>query len=88
MIGKRSKEPPMQGKPHTYVWPENGKTYYWCPNHKAWTIHRAEECTKGTKQEAPVANNTKDDDSERGNHNPRMTIDPELQAIVRYDGYD
>jgi hypothetical protein len=28
------KTPPAAGKSHTYVWPNNGKTYHWCPNHK------------------------------------------------------
>jgi hypothetical protein len=37
----------------------NGKTYHWCPNHKAWTRHTAAECNcipnsnqaKGTEKE-------------------------------------
>ena len=22
----------------------NGKTYYWCTKHRAWTLHKQEEC--------------------------------------------
>jgi hypothetical protein len=86
------KIPPAQGKPHIYVWPDNGKTFHWCANHNAWTLHRPEECTKGHEQEGPVANSTVDEDSEYGsNGNQRMTIDPALQAIVNsgtYQEYD
>ena len=28
----------------------NGKTYFWCPTHQAWTIHRPEECKLNTDQ--------------------------------------
>jgi hypothetical protein len=80
------KEAPPAGKPHTYVWPDNGKTYYWCPNHKAWTIHRPEECTKSNDTESPVANNTEDEDSDQDGGHPRMMIDPALPAIVRNGG--
>jgi hypothetical protein len=80
------KEAPPAGKPHTYIWPDNGKTYYWCPKHKAWTIHRPEECTKSNDIESPVANNTEDEDSNQDGGHPRMMIDPALQAIVRNEG--
>jgi hypothetical protein len=83
------KLPPQNGKPNTYVWPENGKTYHWRPNHKLWTLHSLEECTKGLENDAPVANNNEDEESDAGqNHgNPCMQIDPALQAIVNCGGF-
>jgi hypothetical protein len=30
----------------------NNKTYHWCPQHKAWTLHTAGECRLETKQAA------------------------------------
>jgi hypothetical protein len=44
------KTSPAAGKSHTFVWPDNGKTYHWCPNHKAWAIHSPDECTKNERQ--------------------------------------
>ena len=31
----------------------SGKTYYWCPNHNAWTLHTPEQCNK--KNGGPTA---------------------------------
>jgi hypothetical protein len=28
----------------------DGKTYHWCPKHKAWTIHSPAECKKGSTE--------------------------------------
>ncbi len=28
-----------------------GKTYYWCPVHHAWTLHKPDECNKKSKRE-------------------------------------
>jgi hypothetical protein len=81
------KEAPAPGKPHTYVWPENGKMYHWCHNHKAWTIHSPNKCTKGKESDAPVANSTEDEESDTGDL-PRMMIDPALQAIVNHNHYN
>ena len=33
---------PKSGDPKTMD--KNGKTYHWCPHHKAWTLHTAENC--------------------------------------------
>ena len=27
----------------------DGKTYHWCSNHDAWTLHTPEECKMGDK---------------------------------------
>jgi hypothetical protein len=32
----------------------NNKTYHWCPQHKALTLHTSRECCLGTKKEAPT----------------------------------
>ena len=43
----------------------DGKTYHWCPKHKAWTIHLPAECKKGSTEghardqdTAPTSNST------------------------------
>jgi hypothetical protein len=36
------KVPPKEGEPHTKKMRQ--KTYHWCPNHKAWTVHSPSEC--------------------------------------------
>ena len=48
------KIPPPQGSPKTKD--VEGKTYYWCINHQAWTIHTEAECT--FEPDAP-SNNSK-----------------------------
>jgi hypothetical protein len=39
----------------------NNKTYHWCPQHKAWTLHTAEECRLGNRSppatSAPTSGN-------------------------------
>ena len=37
------KIPPQQGDPESKIFEE--QTYYWCPNHQAWCMHRAEVYT-------------------------------------------
>ena len=37
------KIPPKQGDPETTVFEE--RTYHWCPNHQAWCMHLAKDCT-------------------------------------------
>jgi hypothetical protein len=42
--------PPKEGEPKKKKF--KGKTYYWCYNHKQWTIHKPEECRlKGKRAE-------------------------------------
>jgi hypothetical protein len=42
---------PADGKPKTKE--VNGKTYHWCPTHKAWGVHKASDC-KGLGFRRPV----------------------------------
>ena len=44
---------------------KNGKTYHWCLKHRAWGIHKAEECRLDPEHEANVAE-TDDDTQEPG----------------------
>ena len=62
--------PPKEGE-ESKVKRVNGKDYNWCPYHKAWTIHTADECKlKGKKSkadeevEANEANVDDDDDKD------------------------
>ena len=58
----------MEGKKVTgkEVLVKNNKTYHWCPYHRAYTIHKPEECRMSTKkqktdkevEEVPVAGMT------------------------------
>ena len=36
-------EPPSESDPQKKE--VDGKTYYWCPGHKFWTMHSPKECT-------------------------------------------
>ena len=59
--GKRKWSPPKK-KDDRYAWKEkriagkdilqkNGKTYHWCPHHKAYTLHKPEECRLDPKRQ-------------------------------------
>ena len=59
--GKRKWSPPKK-KDDRYAWKEkriagtdilqkNGKTYHWCPHHKAYTLHKLEECRLDPKRQ-------------------------------------
>ena len=37
-----------------------GKTYYWCPNHEKWTLHKPSECQKKSEGTTESATNTDD----------------------------
>jgi uncharacterized membrane protein YgcG len=43
---------PAAGTAHNKV--VEGKTYHWCPNHNAWTLHKPEEC-RMVREEEPEA---------------------------------
>jgi hypothetical protein len=53
----------------------NGKTYHWCPNHKAWTRHTAAEC-KGI----PNSNQAKGTEKEKGSE-AKLKLSKALAAI-------
>ena len=53
----------------------NGKTYHWCPNHKAWTRHTAAEC-KGI----PNSNQATGTEKEKGNE-AKLKLSKALAAI-------
>ena len=40
----------------------NRKTYHWCPKHKAWTLHKPEECR--LKEHVAQVSETDDNNSE------------------------
>lgn len=79
MLKQQSKRTPEQAKrsDERFAWKEkkvpgkekitkNNKTYYWCPHHKAYTIHKPDECRldpkkqkkEKDKEEAPVTGMT------------------------------
>ena len=49
----------------------SGKTYYWCPHHKAWTLHKPEECNKrstGSDSNDSTASSAKTDNDHNTNN--------------------
>jgi hypothetical protein len=40
---------PLPGESHTRVF--EGKTYYWCPNHLKWCLHKPSECNLKEEEE-------------------------------------
>ena len=50
--------PPSKGEKHEKTF--ESKTYYWCPYHKKWTLHKPEECRLKDKQEESKEKETKE----------------------------
>ena len=60
--------------------------YYWCPNHKMWTSHRAEDC-KGIEPGAKYKNNNKNQGSPERNNTvvSETLIAPYAQQVNMHD---
>jgi hypothetical protein len=69
-VGQRGKKTNKKAKKQV-----NGKTYHWCPNHKAWTRHTAAEC-KGI----PNSNQAKGTEKEKGSE-AKLKLSKALAAI-------
>jgi len=58
-----------------------GKTYYWCPKHQSWGIHKPQECRgKGGFQAKP-----KDKQDSKPTSTPTLQLAQALQTIVESD---
>lgn len=71
------KVPPQKGEKHTKK--VNKKTYHWCHNHKAWTIHSPAECKGVQAKYEPVKGNYKKDESNKGQ--PQVQLTQALLAL-------
>jgi hypothetical protein len=70
---------PTNGQPKVKV--SKGKTYHWCPNHLAWTIHKPEECNK-----IPSGGSTTQEEvsrGESGNSSPKLRLSEALSAVMQ-----
>jgi hypothetical protein len=94
------KVPPSEGDPKVCKFED--RTYYWCGNHKMWTMHKEEEC-KG-RDYRPNRNNNSGNTG--GNNtgspapqamaaavvannttNPNVRVNEAMQTIVEYSGF-
>jgi len=71
---------PKVGDPNQKV--VDKKTYYWCPKHQSWGIHKPQEC-RG-KGKGP-ANKPKDKQEDKPDGNPTLQLAQALQTIVESD---
>ena len=56
----------------------NGKTWWWCPNHKEWCRHKPEDC-KGICSNKPSGNNQNQGGNDRNNQaQDDMTLEDAL----------
>ena len=67
------KAPPANGESTKTF---EGKTYYWCPKHKAWTLHKPSECRLGEH-----SNNNNSETSTNDNTNSNVTFASALATI-------
>lgn len=51
------KRAPKDGEASTKV--VNNKTYHWCKAHKAWTMHKEDECRLKLRDQSPTSDNEK-----------------------------
>jgi hypothetical protein len=49
-------QPPKKGEPHKKNATVNGTkaTYFWCPHHEKWTIHKPQDCRKKGEKNKPT----------------------------------
>jgi hypothetical protein len=73
------KVPPKEGDKKTIK--KGEKTYHWCPNHKAWTIHKPSDC-KGVALKKDDTNKKEDDKDSQNKNKKELKISKALQAIA------
>lgn len=71
------KKPPRDGESHTKT--VSNKTYYWCPAHMAWTIHKPAECRLNQERDSNQSNNN--GNSHEGNPR-RNALNQAMTAIM------
>ena len=70
-----------------------GRVYYWCTKHKAWTMHKDEDC-EGVGVRINNRNNTNSSQSngnesntvQTSNVTPKVTVDNALKALIQNGG--
>lgn len=72
---------PKSGDPKTMD--KNGKTYHWCPHHKAWTLHTAENCRMSNESEAHDAE-IEQSDSNDENEEDEDDEDADTRALAAF----
>jgi hypothetical protein len=84
------KVPPKDGQTQKTF---EGRIYFWCTKHKAWTMHRDEDC-EGVGVRMNNRNNTissqlntnESNAVQTNNQAPRVTVDNALKALIRDGG--
>ena len=76
------KKPPADGEPTVKT--VKGKSYYWCPEHMAWTMHKPDDCRLKDQRTNQRNNGSSTNNTQRSSSNPgpRTTINQAMTAIM------